>query len=1041
VPAQQQLAIVIILKPQGPALLNYAVKAASTPGSPSYKHFLGKGEFGPRYGAAETAIAHVEAGLSALGLKPGEVASGDLQLEVSADVAAAERAFRVTEENYELPGGRRVFFPTSAPSLPSDIAPYVESVLGLDDVVVGRPAGRASRSPGLGPAVAMRGEKGGPVMGPLSPQACQPVAAAGGETPSALADLYDLNSFYQTGDFGQGTTIALFEEADFDDTDVSTYQSCFRTSVKVSRVRLNIGAFGAPSVGGGTDEVTGDIEDIIGLAPKANIEVYEAANLPGPMVDEYQQIADDDNAQVVSTSWGLGCESLGLGSFGLWLTGPYMVAEDQIFSQMALQGQTMLAASGDMGSEACGGTGLAVTYPASDPMLTGVGGTQLGGAPPTEMVWNSACTSGPCGGGGGISSVWHMPSWQKALGVPSSLSSGSPCGASPGLCREVPDVSALAGNPDYLFFCTAGNCSPGGWSADHVGTSFATPLWAAIVALMDSASPSSPEGFLNPLLYSDEGLLKDITLGDNNLAGGQNYVANVGYDMASGLGSPNGVGLCALVLGAKCDRLAINPCCTYNPAVVGQPYQATLTAEGGDPPYSGWQITGSSAPGWLSLGPTSGSFTGTPTAPGSYMFTVAVLDSVGDAASRVIELDVEPAPPPLVTSLFPPYGPVAGGTRVTMNGTGFLGAPSSVPAVAFTAPGGASTMASKVACPTGAACTVTVPTSPLGGNGVGEVNVTATLASGQQGTCASCFAYYLPSSPLVATTTSCNGPASVVATVIGPSGSPLRGQLISFMFSYSNGKNSTVVQATNALGVAGASPAQGANYAGGKYTVTVTNTSDPASTPTTLTVDQLVVLPCPVIAPPEVAFSVYPVMAGSGAVRPGPTGCLECAGDVSEVVWDRQLGVDPATSYFAMSLGTLSPVAAASAVSVVVEPTATAASMVKEDHNVQFALPPGAHLTGTSFVGPVISTSGPAALASVGAAPNGLLRATLPYNTAAVPRGSQLEVMVLRTEEGHSYWSDAGVTTLSAAHGEISAVLPAFGLVTVAAVSSTSKVS
>ena len=69
---------------------------------------------------------------------------------------------------------------------------------------------------------------------------------------------------------------------------------------------------------------------------------------------------------------------------------------------------------------------------------------------------------------------------------------------------------------------------------------------------------------------------------------------------------------------------------------------------------------------------------------------------------------------------------------------------------------------------------------------------------------------------------------------------------------------------------------------------------------------------------------------------------MECAGDVSEVVWDSQLGVDPATSYFAMSLGTLSPATAASAVSVVVEPTATAANMVKDDHDVQFGLPPGA---------------------------------------------------------------------------------------------------
>ena len=506
------------------------------------------------------------------------------------------------------------------------------------------------------------------------------------------------------------------------------------------------------------------------------------------MVDEYQRIADDDNAQVVSTSWNIGCESLGLGSFGLWLTSPIMAAEDRIFSQMAMQGQTMLAASGDMGSEACGGTGLAVTYPASDPMLTGVGGTQLSGNSVSETTWNSTCAKSPCGGGGGISSVWPMPSWQNPPGVPSSLSSGSPCGASHGFCREVPDVSALAGLPGYLFFCTAGNCSPGGWSAEPRGHQLCDAAVGRHRGPDGLGEPIEPPRFREPSFVLGPGLLNDITGGDNNLAGGTAFPATVGYDMATGLGSPNGLGLCTLVFGAKCDRLAINPCCADNPAVVGQPYQATLTAEGGDPPYSSWEITGTSAPAWLSLGSTSGSFTGTPTATGSYVFNVAVLDSVGDVATLVIEIVVEPAPPPLVTSLFPPYGPVAGGTRATMNGTGFLGAPSSVPAVAFAAPGGASNKARKVACPTGAACTLSVPTSPLGGNGVGLVNVTATLASGQQGSCASCFSYYLPGSPLVSTTTSCNGPAAVVATVIGPSASPLGGQLISFMFSYSNGK-------------------------------------------------------------------------------------------------------------------------------------------------------------------------------------------------------------------------------------------------------------
>ncbi|HXW82698.1 MAG TPA: protease pro-enzyme activation domain-containing protein, partial [Acidimicrobiales bacterium] len=686
---QQPLELVFVLEPQ--QSLSAAVQQVATPGDPSYKHFLARGAFGPRYGAKPGVISAVVAGLHALGLARVEVDDSDLELSVTTDVAAVERALHVGEEYYELPGDRKVFLPTAAPSLPAEIAPDVQYVLGLDDAVVGHPAGYRS-VPSSRPSAARLDSGERRPMGHLSPQACTQAAGAGGETPSSLSDLYGLSSFYQTGDFGQGVTVALFEESDFSDKDVSTYQSCFGTNVTVSRVQLSVGPFGPPSVGNGTDEVTADIEDVIGIAPKASIEVYEAANLPGPMVDEYQRIADDDNAQVVSTSWTLGCESWGLGSFGLWLTKPYMMAEDLIFAQMALQGQTMLASGGDMGSEACGGAGLAVNYPASDPMVTGVGGTELSGSPVTETTWNSTCAKGPCGGGGGISSVWPMPSWQSAPGVPSSLSSGGPCGSSPGFCREVPDVSALAGAPDYLFFCTAGNCSPGGgWSGGFQGTSLSTPLWGAIVALMDSASTAGTEGFLNPLLYSKPSLVNDITTGNNNLGGGADYPATPGYDMASGLGSPNGLALCGLVMGPKCDPLSISPCCTQYQATVGQPFQVTLTATGGAPPYSSWQVTSASFPYGLSLNATTGALSWTPdnVGAGTYSITVSVGDSVGDIATADISITVQLPPPPVVTSLFPPYGPVAGGSRATMNGTGFLGG-GLAPSVAFTAGGGAS---------------------------------------------------------------------------------------------------------------------------------------------------------------------------------------------------------------------------------------------------------------------------------------------------------------------------------------------------------------
>ena len=126
-------------------------------------------------------------------------------------------------------------------------------------------------------------------------------------------------------------------------------------------------------------------------------------------------------------------------------------AENTDLMEAAMQGQTVFAASGDGGSEDCTQgaktpqTELAVQDPASQPYITGVGGTNIGayGPPPTETAWNAST--------GGISQDWPMPSWQAGPGVINSYSSATPCGAAGGYCREVPDVSALAGSPGYPY--------------------------------------------------------------------------------------------------------------------------------------------------------------------------------------------------------------------------------------------------------------------------------------------------------------------------------------------------------------------------------------------------------------------------------------------------------------------------------------------------------------------------------------------------------------------------------------------------------------
>lgn len=371
------------------------------------------------------------------------------------------------------------------------------------------------------------------------PKPCKAATHSGAETANKLAAAYGFDGLYSDGDLGQGKQVALFEAGAYSARDVSAYQKCYRTKTKVKVIPVDGGAH----VGGGTLEATADVEDLIGLAPKLRIHVYETKNFFQPnWLDEWTRMVDDDTAQVLSTSW-LACEK--------YLPHGFATAEDTLFQQAAAQGQTVLAASGDYGSEACdqftGSSKLSVDDPASQPFVTGVGGTEWKHPSPPrsgEKTWNSRSSGA---GGGGLSSLWKMPSWQSAPGVINKYSSGTPCGAAKKNCREVPDVSALSGSPYYAFYCDAGDCSNvGGWGY-FWGTSFATPLWAAAIALADESCTAHPRaGLVNTALYelassgSYAGVLHDVTKGENDFTHthGGDYPATTDYDLATGLGTP-----------------------------------------------------------------------------------------------------------------------------------------------------------------------------------------------------------------------------------------------------------------------------------------------------------------------------------------------------------------------------------------------------------------------------------------------------------------------------------------------------------------------
>ena len=305
---------------------------------------------------------------------------------------------------------------------------------------------------------------------------------------------------------GKGVNIGLFELSAYQHSDITTYaQQFFGPSYNPPLVDVNVdggplapqcpvGDECPPNFNGfaGDIEVDADIETQLAAAPAVkNLIVYNAPNdfTGQTSLDEWTQIANDNTAASVSSSWAV-CEND--------VNAAYVQAENVVFEQMAMQGQSTFGAEGDTGAFSCirsdGTTILNVLDPPSQPWVTSVGGTSFNnfnpGANPNpsyptgqETVWNfmNLCNSGPgsdgltgfdwCAGdgagGGGNSEFWGRPFYQFGPGVNNSFTvkangttncqlakTGTPC-------REDPDVSANADeNTPYAEFCTGNANTP-----------------------------------------------------------------------------------------------------------------------------------------------------------------------------------------------------------------------------------------------------------------------------------------------------------------------------------------------------------------------------------------------------------------------------------------------------------------------------------------------------------------------------------------------------------------------------------------------------
>jgi subtilase family serine protease len=639
VAASTPMHVTVTLQPRDPLALQTFADQVSTPGSPLFRDYITPAEFARRFGATPDQIRAVQASLTARGLTPGTPSANRLSIPVTATAGTLARAFKVSFAHVVLQNGTRAIVNQQAPALDADVAPDVQAVLGLDTLSQARPLlvrPHATAAPQLRPHVVT----GGPQP---CPSASATAGSMGGLTADEIAAAYGLSGLYAAGDLGAGQTVAVLELEPYDPADIAAYQQCYGTSAQIANIAVDGGAGG----GEGAGEAALDIENVIGLAPKANVAVYEGPNSGSGPYDTFNAIISQHLAQVVTASWGQ-CEFIN-GS-------AEASAENTLFQEAAAQGQSIFSASGDDGAEDCFPTPptAEVDDPASQPYVTGVGGTRIDalGPRPTERVWNDLYPTGASGGG--VSTLWKMPPYQAippaSLHVINSGSSRATCGASSGYCRQVPDVSADADPATgYVIYWNGTGGDPtqtAGWQVVG-GTSGAAPTWAALIALANASAACHgvAVGFANPGLYNAAatayaGDFNDIITGNNDMTGvnGGRFAAGPGYDMATGLGSPNGT---ALAQALCTDAIAL-----ANPGAQRSTIQSSVSLQinADDTRGASVSYSASGLPAGLSINSSSGKITGRPRRLGTSTVAVTVSDPAGTTGAVSFAWTIEANP-------------------------------------------------------------------------------------------------------------------------------------------------------------------------------------------------------------------------------------------------------------------------------------------------------------------------------------------------------------------------------------------------------------
>ncbi len=388
-------------------------------------HFLTVGQFAGAYGQSSSTIAALEAYLRSFGIQSSAYAD---HLDVVASGAAGQfdRALSIQQHQYHVPaygphGGRRgipaqtVHGSPQAPQLPASLARAVLTVFGLSN---------------YSPYTSNAQHADQQVIHPQTSSTQQCIQETGlplaCNTPEDFASHYNLTGLYHNGATGQGRTAAIVTLAALDPGAPQFFWKNVLglkpSGRSVTTVNVD-GGPGAPSDDSGSGETDLDAEQSGALAPGANVTVYQAPNTDPGFFDAFAQAASDNTADTVSASWGesevLLKEAVASGTE----TPAYVTAFDEVFLEMAAQGQSAFDASGDEAAyddyDEDGTTPLDVDTPANSPYITASGGTTLpftGTVSSPDGSLSAAITSGHAERAWGWDYTWAPEA--KVLGEP-----------------------------------------------------------------------------------------------------------------------------------------------------------------------------------------------------------------------------------------------------------------------------------------------------------------------------------------------------------------------------------------------------------------------------------------------------------------------------------------------------------------------------------------------------------------------------------------------------------------------------------------------